>query len=91
MGEEIHWSLREPDFTQPLWLNIEKKLGRPLTPEENKYIYYRSGMFKEWLFEEVDKASTPQEIENLLTRGKNFVAGKPIPLWKLVIDWFLDR
>ena len=86
MADELPWHQRIPDFTQPLWLRLEKKLGRHLTPKENEYIFYRSSMFKEWLFKAVDDAATAQEAEQILAGGKNFVVYQPPSLLTLLFE-----
>ena len=41
--------MSEPDFTKSLWVSIEGKIGRKLTFDENEWYYYTSGMYKEWV------------------------------------------
>lgn len=64
----------DPDFNQTMWENIEKKLGRKLSPVENQGVYQRSGMFKEWFFAEL-KTMSNEEVEHIVDIQANRIYG----------------
>lgn len=66
--------IRDPDFNQTLWMSVEEKLGRKLSPVENQGIYQRAGMFKEWFFSKLD-SMTNEEVEGIVDEQANRVYG----------------
>lgn len=62
--------IRTPNFTQTIWLRIENKIGRKLSEEENKWLYYTSGMYKEWFFNSLDNW-TIEEVEWWITNRQH--------------------
>lgn len=86
MEEELPWYKVPPDFNQSLWISIEDRINRKLTSEENKRIYYLSGMRKEWLFN-LAKTYTPDQIEQLILTCHLSYLGEVPSLWKQIINW----
>lgn len=84
--------LKDPDFTQSMYLLLEEKLGRKMTEEENRRFYFQcSGMRKEWFYNQLNKFSSIEEVEDLLsrihlttfrTKPKEFVSD--IPFYKKI-------
>ena len=64
------FTLSNPDFDDTLYPSLEEKLGRKLTREENIHLFRRSGMFKEWLFNNLKECASTEEAEELFQKGK---------------------
>ena len=62
---KFSWLNADPDFSSSLWVSIETKLGRKLSPEENERIYRMGAMRKEWFFNCME-TYTPVQVERLL-------------------------
>lgn len=79
---------QDPPFDRPLWLSVESKLGRALTPEENERIYRMGAMRKEWFFGEV-KVRDREGVERLVATCHLSIVGKPKP-WSFT-KWLWSR
>lgn len=64
------FTLLSPDFDDTIYPSIEEKLNRKLSREENIYLFRRSGMFKEWLFDNLKECVSSEEAEELLRHGR---------------------
>lgn len=74
MNNPKPYGVLNPDFTQTLWTNIEKKLGRKLSPVENQGIFQRAGMFKEWFFAKLESMPN-EEVERIVDMQANRIYG----------------
>jgi hypothetical protein len=65
-NNELPWHMREPDYSQSIWISVEERLGRKLSPEENERIFKTSGMRKEWFFNRLKQCANLEEAEDIV-------------------------
>jgi hypothetical protein len=79
---------QDPPFNRSLWLSVESKLGRALTPEENERIYRMGAMRKEWFLGEV-RSRDREGVERLVATSHLSSWGRPQKsIARCLWEWF---
>jgi hypothetical protein len=79
-------NMREPDFTQPLWLRLEKSWGDLLLLKRMNTFFVGAGCLRSGIFNAVANATSTQEAEQILAGGKHFVVYQPPSLLKQLVQ-----